>query len=140
MISYHGTSTATANSMITGTIDVSLGGGELGRGFYSGEHLHEAKAWAYQTSGDRKSNTIELQTADDDVEQLKLKLMDAGEAGLHRYRIKKNNESRTFLFHEDMIWAPIVGSEKVSGDQYKWESEAAELLLNDLAKTQKRVI
>jgi hypothetical protein len=28
------------------------------------------------------------------------------------------------------VWAPIVGSDKVSGDQFKWESMASEGLLN----------
>ena len=122
MESYHGTSTVNATSLTSGSIDVTLGGGELGRGFYSGGHLHEAKAWAFHTSGDKTSNVVKLTTEDELVEALDLKLMDTGSAGLARYRIRTAAETRTFLFGHDMIWAPIVGSEKVSGDQYKWES------------------
>lgn len=140
MESYHGTSSANAASLTSGTIDVTLGGGELGRGFYSGEHLHEAKAWAFHTSGDKTSNVVKLTTEDDQVEALDLKLMDAGSAGLARYRIRTAAETRTFLFDHDMIWAPIVGSEKVSGDQYKWESATSSLLLNDSTRTTRAVI
>lgn len=44
MESYHGTSSANATFLNSGVIEVACGGGELGRGFYSGECLHEAKA------------------------------------------------------------------------------------------------
>ncbi|MBK1884697.1 hypothetical protein JIN85_19960 [Luteolibacter pohnpeiensis] len=140
MESYHGTSSANAAALTSGVIDVTLGGGELGRGFYSGEHLHEAKAWAFHTSGDRTSNVVKLATEDDQVEALDLKLMDAGSAGLARYRIRTAGETRTFVFGHDMIWSPIVGSEKVSGDQYKWESDTSALLLNDSARTTREVV
>lgn len=140
MESYHGTSSTNAASLASGAIDVTLGGGELGRGFYTGEHLHEAKAWAFHTSGDRTSNVVKLTTHDDQVEVLDLKLVDAGTAGLVRYRIRAAGGTRTYLFGHDMIWAPIVGTEKASGDQYKWESAASSLLLNDSARTTKGVI
>jgi len=140
MNSYHGTSSANASTIASGTIYVALGGGELGRGFYTGEHLHEAKAWAFHTSGDKQSNVVFFTTADDDVETLDLELLGYSDAGLQRHWIRQRNETRTFLFGHDMVWAPIVGSERASGDQYKWESNVAELLLNDPSKTQKDVI
>lgn len=140
MKSYHGTSSKNASSIVSGTIDVKKGGGELGRGFYSGEHLHEAKAWAFHVSEDKTSNVIEITTADDDIDPLDLKLMDTSEAGLRRHYIRNNGKTRTFLFNKDMVWAPIVGSEKVSGDQYKWESNNVETLLNDTHKTQRKII
>lgn len=140
MNSYHGTSSASASSIASGTINVTLGGGELGRGFYTGEHLHEAKAWAFHTFGDKQSNVVSFTTADDDVEALDLKLLDYRYAGLQRYWIRQREETRSFLFGHDMVWAPIVGSERASGDQYKWESSAAQSLLNNPSKTQKGVI
>ena len=140
MDSYHGTSSVNAAALTSGTIDVTVGGGELGRGFYSGEHLHEAKAWAYHTSGNKTSNVVKLSTDDKEVELLDLKLMDAGSAGLARHRIRTADATRTYLFGHDMIWAPIVGSEKVSGDQYKWESDASARLLNDPKRTERVVI
>jgi hypothetical protein len=83
---------------------------------------------------------VQLTTPDSEVEQLDLKLMDAAEAGLRRHWIRTHKGARTFLFGKDMIWTPIVGSEKASGDQYKWESLAAGTLLNDPAKTQKQIV
>ena len=140
MRSYHGTSAINAIAIRNETIDVTIGGGELGRGFYSGEHLHEAKAWAYHQSGDLRANVVALETPDNDVENMDLKIMDFGEAGLRRYQIRRNDETRTFTFGCDMVWAPIVGAEKVSGDQYKWESNSAALTLNDSSKTNKEII
>ena len=140
MNSYHGTSSANASSIASGTINVKIGGGELGRGFYTGEHLHEAKAWAFHISGDKQSNVVSFTIADDDVEELDLKLLDDRDAGLQRYWIRKRKETRSFLFDHDMVWAPIVGSERASGDHYKWESSVAQSLLNSPHKTQKGVI
>ena len=130
MNSFHGTSSSIAKKLTAGTVDVKIGGGELGRGFYTGQYLHEAKAWAYQMYGDKQKNVVEFSNNDDIVETLSIKILDHGSAGLHRYRIRKAAATRTYQFDYDLIWAPIVGSERVSGDQYKWESRDAQDLLN----------
>lgn len=140
MQSYHGTSSQHAQSILAQGVNVALGGGELGKGFYSGEHLHEAKAWSFQTSGCKTANVVKLETPDELVLQLDLKLIEAGEAGLRRNYIRKSSQTRTFLFNCDMIWAPIVGSERVAGDQFKWESRIAESFLNNPSQTTKSVI
>jgi len=71
MKSYHGTTPASATQILTGVFDVTLGGGELGRGFYTGQYPHVAKAWAYQKSGATKKNVVEIFTrADDDIVKL----------------------------------------------------------------------
>lgn len=130
MRSYHGTSSVSAVAIAHGAVNVTRGGGELGRGFYSGEHLHEAKAWAFHQSGDKRRNVIEFETPDTDVENLSIKLLDHGTAILTRHRLRNTATTRVHLFNYDMVWAPIVGSERASGDQYKWESQAAQTLLN----------
>ena len=134
-ISYHGTSSADAANIAAGNIDVSIGCGELGRGFYSGQYLHEAKVWAYRKSGNKQQNVVEISMPDDEVEKLEIKIMDAREAGLRRYWIRRAGETRSYLFGNDMVWAPIVGSERVSGDQYKWETQKTQRLLNHMSKT-----
>ena len=135
MDSYHGTSTSTATDLASGKVDVTLGGGELGRGFYTGEHLHEAKAWAYHKSGDKQKNVVCFSAPDNEIEKLEFTVLDQGAASLKRYQIKRAGNTRTHLFNVDMVWAPIVGSERASGEQYKWESQKAEVLLKGTLTT-----
>ncbi len=139
MESYHGTSAVNAASLSQGNVDVTRGGGELGRGFYTGEHIHEAKQWAFHTTGDMQSNVVGFNTDDPDVEDLDIELLDYRAALLARHFIREKSITRTHLFERDLVWAPIVGSAKVSGDQFKWESTASEQLLNG-TRTGRRVI
>ena len=132
MDTYHGTSETNAAVIAAGKVDSTLGGGELGRGFYTGEHLYEAKAWAFHQSGDKRKNVVLFSTPDNKIELLSIKILDICSASLMRYKIRSKNQTRTFRFNLDFIWAPIVGSERASGDQYKWESSKAEALLNHL--------
>ena len=137
MDSYHGTSSVAAALLVSAKVDVSVGGGELGRGFYTGQHLHEAKAWAFHKSGDRGSNVVCFSTPNADIERLDIDVLDPGTAALTRHRLRKNDQTRTYLFEVDMVWAPIVGSERATGDQYKWESSSAQDLLNGVDTTKK---
>jgi hypothetical protein len=139
MDTYHGTSAATAIRLTVNGVDVTVGGGELGRGFYTGEHIHEAKAWAFQRYGDKQRNVVRFSTPDYDVERLSFAVLDHGSAALKRYHIKQTDQTRTYRFGLDMVWAPIVGSERASGDQYKWESATAQSLLNN-PKTGKFIV
>jgi len=47
-----------------------------------------------------------------------------------RAYIRRLNKTRTYLFNENIVWSPIVGSDKVRGDQLKWESKCSEYILN----------
>lgn len=116
-------------------IDVTLGGGELGCGFYTGEYLYEAKAWAYHKSKDTSSPVVSVEVADSDFYTLRLQILDAIQAGRYRSIIRKGRYTRTYRFQCDVVWGPIVGSSRVNGDQYKWESQTAETHLNDPNKT-----
>jgi hypothetical protein len=130
MISYHGTSTSDAAHIVAGNVSVSLGGGELGRGFYTGEQLHLAKAWAFNRFGDKARNVIEFDVPDPEFFALKVGPLDGREATLMRGHIRNRDETRTYLFGYDVVWSQIVGSTSVNGDQYKWESDKSEKLLN----------
>lgn len=129
-----------AGKVICAGVDVTLGGGELGRGFYTGEYLHEAKAWAFHVSGDRQRNVVRLTMDDAEVVTLALILLDSSSASICRKLIRISRCTRSYLFGCDMVWAPIVGSSRATGDQYKWESKHAESLLNDPFRTTKAVI
>jgi hypothetical protein len=128
--SFHGTSSANATRLAASGVNVRIGGGELGRGFYTGEHLHNAKAWAFHMSGDKRQNVVEFVTPDVEMDLLDIRLLDYGSAALYRQNLRKNGTTRTFEFNADLVWAPLVGSERVSGDQYKWESDVSQALLN----------
>ena len=130
MRSYHGTSTLHAQRIGAGNVDVTLGGGEIGRGFYTGQHIFEAKAWAYQTTKSMQQNVVEFDTPDADVEAMRLKLLTYSRAYAVRLLLKQRGQTRTYVFDFDMVWAPIVGSARATGDQYKWESAISEALLN----------
>jgi hypothetical protein len=137
--SFHGTSSGIAQKLCNNNISVALGGGELGRGFYSGELLHEAKAWAKHRFGDYKKNVVVLTHRDDDFFSLDSLVMNANQASLKRLYIRSRQQARTYLFNVDLVWAPIVGSSRVSGEQYKWESSVSEKLLNS-PKTVKKTV
>lgn len=47
IISYHGCRQEDLDKLIAGQIEVSLGGGELGRGFYTTLSLYLAKEWVW---------------------------------------------------------------------------------------------
>lgn len=131
MKSYHGTSSTIAARIAQGNVNVTLGGGELGQGFYTGEHLYLAKAWALQVHKDKTKNVVEFETPDKVVESMDIEILDHGMASLKKVEIRRLNLTRGYKFGVDMVWAPIVGKEKISGDQYKWESKISENFLNN---------
>lgn len=129
MKSYHGTSPKFIQDLVNGKIVRDKGSGELGKGFYSGEHLYVAKQWAYNKHN-KSTCVLELQTEDVKVESLDLLIMDYAEAKSARDDIKKNKATKTHEFNVDMVWTPIVGTTKKIGEQYKWETNLSMRLLN----------
>ena len=130
MKTFHGTSAISASHLVSGAVDVSRGGGELGQGFYTGEFLHEAKTWAFHVSGDRVRNVVSFSTSDDLILDLDLLILDSIKATALRRVVRNNGQTRTYRSFKDMVWAPIVGTARVSGEQYKWESKRTESMLN----------
>lgn len=127
---YHGTSQQAAAALVNGAIDVSLGGGELGRGFYMGEYLWVAKAWAANRHGSA-SAVLKVNVEDDAFYRLDPLLLSRIDALQQSNMIKHQGETRSFLFGRNVVWSPIVGSTRVDADQFKFESDDAQLLLND---------
>ncbi len=133
MISYHGTDPASAAKLQSGSISTKMGGGELGLGFYTGQHLFEAKAWAFHQTRTKHANVLQVEVDEDSFSALNIRLMDYSDAAARRFQIRRGNATRSYLFNCDVVWSPIVGSEKASGDQYKWESSRSERLLNGVS-------
>lgn len=125
---FHGTSEEYAESIKSGKIQVSAGGGELGQGFYLGHEIHVAKAWAMQKFG--CESVVEFRMAESDFWGFQIKALDKVEAIEQRRTIKKLGLQRSYTFQQDVVWAPIVGGAEVYCDQDKWESSRGEDYLN----------
>lgn len=130
MIGFHGTSSTIASRLQAGNVDVTSGGGELGRGFYTGQYLWLAKAWAFGRFAERQRNVVEFDVPDSEVGRLNVECPDGASATLIRSNLRRARTTRTHLFGCDMVWAPIVGKENITSDQHKWESDQSQKLLN----------
>lgn len=127
MHSYHGTSEAVVDELISGNIDRSQGGGELGQGFYLTNLSHVARAWGWRKFESNKILVIEM--IESDFWALYTLALSYEQAVQYRYNIRRRGETRTFLFNSDIVWAPIVGRQ-LDADQLKYESEVSEDFLN----------
>lgn len=125
---FHGTSDDVAEKLLNGHIDVAKGGGELGQGFYLGDKLHIAKAWAKNRHGSEA--VIEVNMGEDDFYSFDIECLNQQETVEARENIKKLSQSRSYHFGCDMVWAPIVGGSDIYADQHKWESKNGENFLN----------
>jgi hypothetical protein len=126
---YHGTTVATANDLVAGKIDVTVGGGELGMGFYTGEYLWVAKSWAANRH-ELNGAVVHVEVEDEDFFGLEPLLLSRLDALGHRNEIRVANATRTHTFNGSVVWSPIVGTTRVDADQYKFENTKAEYLLN----------
>jgi len=128
MVMYHGSDENTVNKLIGGNIKVSKGGGEIGQGFYLGDMLHIAKAWAWNKHNSKA--VLQVEVPDDDMIELNPLTLTYEDAVKKRAYIRSLKQERTYKFNENIVWSPIVGTQKVRGDQLKWESQHAEKILN----------
>ena len=127
MLSYHGTTEAVVDELINGNIDRTIGGGELGQGFYLSNLSHVARAWGWRK---HKSNRIlGIEMIESDFWALNILALSYEQAVQRRFYIRRRGETRTYIFNSDTVWAPIVGRH-LNADQYKYESEISEDFLN----------
>ncbi|UOA23232.1 hypothetical protein DSM110277_01646 [Sulfitobacter pontiacus] len=125
---FHGTSAAFASDLVEGKVDVSNGGGELGQGFYVGDKLYVAKAWAKQKFD--SETVVEFRMNDDDFWNFDIEALSYSEAIQQRVNIKAMGTQRSHLFGKDVVWGPIVGGPDIYCDQEKWESGKGQNHLN----------
>ncbi|WP_196599646.1 hypothetical protein [Pectinatus frisingensis] len=128
MLMYHGSDENSIQKLIQGNIDVTIGGGELGQGFYLGNMLYIAKAWAMNKHNSKA--VLQIEVADNELESLDPLLLSYEEACEKRSSIRKESKQRTYIFYANVVWAPIVGTKKIEADQLKWESANSQTLLN----------
>lgn len=125
---YHGSDENSVKTLMQGNIDVTMGGGELGQGFYLGNMLHVAKAWAMNKH--KSKAVLEIEVEDSELESLEPLVLSYKEACEKRASIRKKSKQRTYIFNKNVVWAPIVGTKKIETDQLKWESVNSQTLLN----------
>ena len=128
LITYHGTSESVADDLVVGNVQISRGGGELGKGFYLGTQLHVAKAWAKQMHNSQA--VVEFCTFEERFFEFDIRVLDYEQAHTARDEIRAKQATRTFTFGNDVVWSPIVVGPEIYCDQQKWESQHGEGCLN----------
>lgn len=119
-------------------INTSLGGGELGLGFYIGNYGHEASAWARHVVKTDKPAVVELRVTG--FQQSNLTKLELSWLGAKEYliRISRTNSRRSFQFNSDVVAAPIVGKAfRDTPTQLKWEGQNSSAFLNSAKVTKK---
>jgi len=135
-ISYHGTNKENASKIVgpPSSVDVSVGKGELGKGFYTGSSIALAAIWA-QLRYDTEAVVIEFDIPKQRFVQLKgISIKTQAEVADTWKKLKDNRETTTHEFGHDYIVAPFATIEE-SGHQYKFESKKAEDVLNACNKS-----
>lgn len=131
---YHGSTASAIDAIHVGNIDWTLGGGELGRGFYTTPDIWVASKASWNCGKDESVSVVELIVKNSDCNKLHQEVFDLHYAQLERKKIKamQGNGPRDFVYHFfDIIQSPIVGKEMYNRNlQHKWQSIVAQDLLN----------
>ena len=134
---FHGTGDIDAHAMASGTIDVSLAGGELGRGFYTQYSQRRALGWAYRRGPHINGNPCVLRIDIDDQEYGLLQILYLNVRSGPALTLFLEETTQKYLFiHSngyDLLEGPIMG--RADHTQQKFESQEAEDLLNDASTT-----
>ena len=108
MIGYHGTNVPVAMKLAAtpNSVEVTCGGGELGRGFCLGESVALAAAWAQG----RFSNPAVLQVGISDSEYVRLSILTLkqNQVVAKWQELKRTGRSRLFTFGFDVMYAPFA--------------------------------
>lgn len=125
---YHGTDEDSAKNLIK-NIQVKKGGGELGRGFYTGENIALAAALAFGKFGP-SGKVLSLDINDHHFAGLNIRVLTKRKVVYEHWKhLIFKKESHHFTFGQDVICGPFATIE--FSYQYKFESEKSEDVLND---------
>lgn len=125
---YHGTNKSSKRSIIgpPSDVDVSKGGGEMGIGFYAGENLSMAIAWAKGRW--KKPSVLEFDVSNKSYAQLSFKQMNHRQVLNDWHQLKRANMHRRHKYGFDIVFGPLATNPFAV--QYKFESITAQNLLN----------
>ena len=132
MIAFHGTNRNSANNIIgpPSNIDVTRGGGELGRGFYVSESVALAVSLSRGKFGKDDGVVIKFEIDDSAYAQLNTKILKRREDVHSLWRsLFSRVRSSTHLFNVDVVCAPFATID--FSYQYKFESKTAQAILNN---------
>jgi hypothetical protein len=129
---YHGTSWAFATAMAGtaaagGTIDVTRGRGEFGRGFYTQDSSGNA-ARRGQTLYGNNSAVLVLTIDDDEYHALNLKRLTLNMAQMLNAGLRGQGSQHSYTTAHDAIVGPLVKQPRI--EQQKFQSAGAQTLLN----------
>jgi hypothetical protein len=137
---FHGTRRANATAMAgpPGTISVTAGGGEFGRGFYTQDSKSNALTWAqHRFPAAQQPCILELDMDDQEYGKLAARTLNQRQAARLTQRLRANGTVGTHTEGVDVVVGPLNGSNWT--DQQKFESQNSQNLLNG-PSTQRRVI
>lgn len=132
-IFYHGTSIANASHMaaIPGNIDVTLGGGEYGRGFYTQSSITNAFRRGRTQHGPNGAVLV-VELDDAEYHALSIDYLTLNQAQALNARLS-GTARNTYVTADDVIVGPLVHSPFI--EQQKCQSISAQALLNGSATT-----
>jgi hypothetical protein len=128
---FHGTNISSATNIVGPpvNVNVALGGGELGRGFYLGESIALAAAWSKGKYG-RVSAVIKFEIDDSAYIKLNTKVLSRRQLVFRLFQsLMRRRLTNAHLFNVDVVCAPFATMDL--SYQYKFESKRAETTLNN---------
>jgi hypothetical protein len=139
---YHGTSRTFAVAMAgppagNGTIDVTRGGGEFGRGFYTQTSSGNAYRRGQSLHGSNNSAMLVLEIDDGAYHALSFQRLTLNKAQMLDATLRNNNTQAKYSTNDDVIVGPLVSQPRI--EQQKFQTGNAETLLNG-AQTQRSVL
>lgn len=128
---FHGTDLNSAKNIVgsPANVDITKGGGELGRGFYVSESRGMVSSWAHERYG-FQAKVIKFTIDDTKFDKMKIFFIKRRSilTRLRKSFIKKSL-FYTFLFGVDVVDAPMASIE--GRTQYKFESHNSQTLINN---------
>jgi hypothetical protein len=131
MDQYHGTDKNNATTIIQRGVDVNRGGGELGKGFYTGNYEWEAFNWNWHKFRD-KGSVIKFQIREEPFYRLEIRTLNVADGIPYYTQIKRGGRTRTYEFRCDVVWAVFLGyiPKSANAEQLKFESPVAQIFIN----------
>lgn len=136
MTTFHGTDQASANIIVgpPSGVDVTKGGGELGRGFYLGESIALAASWSKGRFG-KTAAVIKFEIDDSAYVRLNTRTLNRRQLVFRLWKsLLKRSKASVHLFHVDVVCAPFAIIDM--SYQYKFESSVAQDTLNNKSTKQ----
>jgi hypothetical protein len=128
---FHGTNNISAVNIMGPplNVDVKMGKGELGRGFYLGEEPCLAGTWARNRYG-QNASVLEFNVDNARLVSLTTEQITRRKLVLRKWnKMKKSGNTDKFLFNVDLVIAPFALLE--FSHQYKFESMKAQQVINN---------